>query len=107
MVLKKPGTWLRRSALRRTIFPLLSTPCSWKTFFAISRPIVAISGMMCGSSPVLQHAYSGTSDAGGGRHPRHQLNGCRPRFVSFSPTVVTDFQWIGAERDDLRQPLFA
>ena len=24
-MLKKPGTWLRRSALRRTIFPLLST----------------------------------------------------------------------------------
>jgi hypothetical protein len=27
-----------------------------KTFFAISRPMVAISGMMSGSSPVLQHA---------------------------------------------------
>ena len=48
--------------------------CSWKTFFAISRPIVAISGMMSGSSPVLQHAHSGMSDAGGGRHPRHHVN---------------------------------
>ena len=44
-LLKKPGTWLRRSALRRTIFPFLSTAWSWKTFFAISRPIVTISGM--------------------------------------------------------------
>ena len=26
------------------------------------------------SSPVLQHAYSGMSDAGGGRHPRHHVN---------------------------------
>ena len=28
-----------------------------------------------GSSPVLGHAHSGTSDAGGGRHPRHHING--------------------------------
>ncbi|MFC1458643.1 hypothetical protein ACETIH_18455, partial [Microvirga arabica] len=44
------------------------------TFFAISRPIVTISGMMSGSSPVLQHAYSGMADAGGGRHPRHHIS---------------------------------
>ncbi|AUX78922.1 hypothetical protein [Sinorhizobium fredii] len=42
-------------ALRRTIFPLLSTLWIWKTCFAISRPIVAISmgGFLSGSSTCL------------------------------------------------------
>src|SRR3954452_22397239 len=36
---KKSLTCPRRNRLRRTTRPLSSTPCTWKTFFAVSRPM--------------------------------------------------------------------
>src|SRR6516225_9875578 len=37
---KKTATWSRRSCLRTTTCPRSSTPCTWNTFFAKSKPIV-------------------------------------------------------------------
>jgi hypothetical protein len=76
--LKNPGSWLRRSALRSTIIPSRSTPCSWKTFFAISTrwwrsPTCHWLPSVFMNMPILP-LMAGISDAGGGRHPRHQRN---------------------------------
>src|SRR6202008_4043349 len=43
--LKNARTCTRRSCLRRTVAPAASTPCTWKTCFAKSNPIVVISFM--------------------------------------------------------------
>src|SRR3954470_18656927 len=39
---KKVRTWRRFNWRRMTTWPAASTPCTWKTDFAMSRPIVVI-----------------------------------------------------------------
>jgi hypothetical protein len=49
---KYAKTRARRSARQTTVSPTASTPCTWNTFFARSRPIV-LTSLMDGSRPLV------------------------------------------------------
>src|SRR4249919_2355860 len=69
----------RLSCFLTTGFPAASTPCTWKTFLAISIPIVLIcmwTAPSCDSSTTITLWHI---DAGSGRRPPHQKR--RAAFV--------------------------
>src|SRR6476660_2898109 len=72
---KNSSIWPRLSCFLITGFPAASTPCTWKTFLAISIPIVLICMWMapsCDSSTTITLWHI---DAGSGRRPPHQYRG--------------------------------
>src|ERR1700740_1256762 len=85
--LKNASTSDRCSFRRNTALPAASTPCSWKTRLAMSKPTVVISIVDGSFNSLLLTARAWHIDAVRGRPP-HQI--CTSWLPSANPVLITN-----------------
>src|SRR6516164_304275 len=102
--LKNASTSDRCSFRRNTALPAASTPCSWKTRLAMSKPTVVIFMVDGSFSSLHSTARAWHIDAVRGRPP-HQIRSTSRLLKKSAKGAVFDDFWEVSQKSDRKPPL--